>query len=828
MKNFSDNSFSIPLQGIRERGNNEFGAAGCCQSLINLRESDDSLSAVGSPVQFASMAIDEHLLLIHHLPGADRFLTFSGRSIMLHGVRSASGYVNHGDFIVAAKGDIKGACVCGNFVVVSTSAGLLYLLSNASGYRAVDVADALPLFTFCTAESADLSRDVPSFTFSGSYSAWQRPLSADDVAGFSSAVRAAFNGLAADARSASRFIQPVAVRYAVRLFDDSILWVSPPVLLGVGIQASSPVSASVASDGSHFTAVNSHQVSVASYRVGITVRHGFSSDWDGLVKSIDVLVSPQPSLLVGNSPVSYRCAYSQTGTREYYLVYTPASASVTPSSLLNCADWRVLTSITDFDALRSGKINAECVAKSSDASGGSLSACTFAVGSNSVFSASVGRSELSSVAASMARSIVPAAVTSVNSCLCLGNISQSLPSAWEPALMWGGSAENVPCKAVVTVKINSLNGVSSVVRQFSYDSSPSTIGAVVAYPDSRATSITVDMLRGNFLWHYSAALHPLPESGIAVAVSADMREQSFAVMSPESYVVPPEQNPVEFLHSSISVSLKGNPLVTAFHREVSGSVLAISPSDRAVFSSVFGRYPLYTFSSDGIFAVSFRSSLIYGDVQLIGRHVIASSVLPCCANGHLYFVTSCGSLCSLVGAKVNLVLHRCDAVSMAYNSSRDELWLLSSARSVTVLMSSGATYSRTLTLSSLGGDYLMPVAVSLAGEIYDIATESADSQVQVSFLTYPFSAARNGRLVSPACAVWNVNADNSSLRLSVYGERGSSCHGMLLATITTTGPLSAPLPVRLFSPRIRTLRLSASGTVPSSALFLPVTLIIPK
>jgi hypothetical protein len=63
------------------------------------------------------------------------------------------------------------------------------------------------------------------------------------------------------------------------------------------------------------------------------------------------------------------------------------------------------------------------------------------------------------------------------------------------------------------------------------------------------------------------------------------------------------------------------------------------------------------------------------------------------------------------------------------------------------------------------------------------------------------------------------------MTLQVCGERGYCDCGFRIATVDIEGRLTAPLDVRIYSPNLRALRLSAVGTMSRGGLLLPVVLV---
>ena len=169
---------------------------------------------------------------------------------------------------------------------------------------------------------------------------------------------------------------------------------------------------------------------------------------------------------------------------------------------------------------------------------------------------------------------------------------------------------------------------------------------------------------------------------------------------------------------------------------------------------------------------------------------------------------------------------------LAWNDNERELWIAGPDGKVQVLMPSGRCYARDLEVACLYSDSQHAMAVTQQGTLLNITIEQNALQ-QVSYLSHPFVLdpyMRNG----PKMIVWNYfsktvpSASSTSMQLTLRGERGSSCHGYIISQVSATGIVSAPLARPILSQPTRTLRLEATGTIPTGTLLLPTTITISK
>ena len=271
-------------------------------------------------------------------------------------------------------------------------------------------------------------------------------------------------------------------------------------------------------------------------------------------------------------------------------------------------------------------------------------------------------------------------------------------------------------------------------------------------------------------------------------------------------------------HGVLLASLPGNPLVAAWrHRVVDASPVALAAVSRPLYAGGFGRYPLYLFTREGIFALPQRASTgDAGEARLVAREVIDATVAPIEGNRDIYFVNRHGAVCRLRASTVDVMCRGVAVEQLGWGSRHGELWLLATGTTTAVVMPSGRMSRRTIALSQLYSDPRHCLAVDVAGRLLNLDVETS-AAMPVMYQSQPI-------VCQPSRVLWHVNATAAQLRLAVTGERGVSCHGFEVAALIVQGDVSAPLPLRVVGPRWRTLRLEVSGTATTGDLLLPIVL----
>jgi len=296
---------NIVPRGVVQLTNGEAAQAGEAASATNVRECEQALQVVGTPTAIGAVSSGHRLLLVFN----DKLLTASGLEIFIDG-----------EAVTTASSDIVGAVAIGSLVVVACSAGFIYLAERDGAWVTLDIADAMPQLTITT-DTATSSANIAAHIFAEPYTQWAAPLADDDTAALAKALRTAWRQLTADIAAEGRHSAPMLVRWAVRLHDDTYLWISEPVRVGnETLTNADRISAQVRVDSdAGFTGTEATTLTLTHYALTFDVQNNVAADWLPLVKSIDVYATAEANLLNNSSALDYRCVTSATGTRSYAL-----------------------------------------------------------------------------------------------------------------------------------------------------------------------------------------------------------------------------------------------------------------------------------------------------------------------------------------------------------------------------------------------------------------------------------------------------------------------------------------------------------------------------
>lgn len=781
----------------------EFGEdaeAGACERVVNMRSVGSVLQPVGKFLSISTLTADERLLACHRTADGVNMIILKNRKLILHGAMRDGAYCTIGVEIGTLASDALCAETLCEFVVIGCTAGDVYLHYENGSYVMLRQDDLKPVLSVASSLVDAVTVSVPQYQLVGGYSRWQLPLEADDVANISASMRAAYSEIASVAKSCSAYIQPVLVRYAVRLFDDSYAWISEPVLLGSGVQCCSEYRAEVESNGSSYTTVGGFQISADIFTITVNVVGGIAKAWDNLIKSIDILVSEESSPLLVGQNVTCRCETSTVGTRKSFLMMQFKSRNVKDvvRSVVESKTFKVAYKITDFDALRAGDAVLLPVVTGEAVTGEMLKSCT----------ARVSKVQCSTSFMPHSRRMFGA-----------GDYCR-LRSSWASAgILNVDESNDETFEAVVTACIGTVNGEAVTVWRGQGYGKPVSVGPIVAYPDIRAKRISVAVkLASGAVKTFSAALHPALSAGMSYMVSDDLKPFELNDASSSDYIIPNEVNLQENITGKMTESEEFNPLVIKeVHAVCDGRIRALGASLHHS-DNVIGT-PIYAFADSGVYALPYRTVVSsYAPSVMVTSHVIAASTKPVNADGVLNFISDEGELLSISKYKVERRLKNVDKESsMTYILKRKELWISSQQNGVTIVADDGRTYLRgekygNVFSSSAG----VPMAVAVNGVIYDISQEIGNL-AEVDMITQPFSP-DDVEIFVPKEFSLNISASNCRLEITIYGDTGISCHGMMLCRFIVDGALNSPLKAKIISPRLRKMRVKMCGRISYDAV----------
>lgn len=233
----------------------------------------------------------------------------TGGNLYFEGIiDDGSRFTPRGELLVAGIGKPLQISRAGRFLVLRLANGdLFYLLweGNIADYTVLGRLPAVPSFTVERVDESILPMYVDPVVFSKPVElvTGSTTLTEETVEEVSRAVTAAWQDTLRTARSTGRFVQPVNVRVALRLFDGSLYAMSDPVAVGSADTLAGygrALLAPIISKG-FIVGTEKSEGGVNTYRLGVTVNDIPARVWQTVIKKVEVYVSGEPEVLNGST-----------------------------------------------------------------------------------------------------------------------------------------------------------------------------------------------------------------------------------------------------------------------------------------------------------------------------------------------------------------------------------------------------------------------------------------------------------------------------------------------------------------------------------------------
>ncbi len=803
----------------------EKAPTGSCSTLVNLRENSGGLTPVGTPATLTTLAKGEQLIAAHETHGVINLISLAGNTIKWHATIADNGILTTKDSSLCnIDSKLTAISTIGDYMMTSTTNGSIILkyYNGDDTYKVLDIDSAIPRLILCEAATGRISEDVPAIEFETAYPRWQPPLNANDIAKLSANAQDTYKHMQRYASANGLLIQPLLARYAVRLWDDSYLWVSPPVLVGKGLQRAES-SATVLTGDNNFTGTGQSRLEVETFRMAMIVEKGSKEDWDTFIKSIDILVTPESSPVDTSSLVDYTCLTdTQDNVLSYRLEYSLKSVSsdAIKQRLLDCNEWIIACRITDMAALRQGIVKAANCDVAADATGlpGTMKRYELTSYDNI---GTVDTAQLSLCMEAIGYKRCYNYILCHNRRFFASGDTARLVNPWHPTMYWHGNLDAGNCDIIVETHLKTPDGTAVTYWKGSSDIVPAELNPILTYPDPRAFRMKIMLLVNGSVRQVEADLCPSNRQWMAIS-SSKLQPLSFTDTGAGSLPELDEKTCVESIIGKVFEYTELNPLtINRVHDICDHPILAITAAARHTNNNIGS--PIYVFAEDGTYAMPYlTASAKYAPAVPLTSRRIARQVKPIGSYTNVYFASDDGKICSLEQYRTKEVLKDINVTSLAWNHKHDELWIACKDGSIEVLMPSGRLYSRNANegtkLQQLSSN--IAIATCSDGHVLDISHE-LNVAVNVELLTNPILL-NNYEPALPYEIIWNIFASDLSMRLVAYGENGVSCHGTTLAAMNVNGDVNSPLPMRLISPQIRVLRLGFTGNFPASTVICPV------
>lgn len=588
---------TVPFNGLTSHPNHKDGE---CSNLVNLRPKNGYLKPVPPRKKILyELSNTYDIVFIHRGSNYENWIgiqNYAGGSV-IHTNLNAE---NH-HYFKNLDESINSVQQIGNTLSLVTDTTIHYVLWKDGQYRFLGEIPELPVVDFSTTEMSPKSK-----TYLEEYGT--SPIWADTNNGEGADIQLEQTiGLTKSIieENRSMFHDAFLITYALRLYDGSIIKHSSPVLVMPREGINNWGEIYMPGIGGEYADDNS-KITLKFYRLSASYAFSNLSDWKDIIKSVDFFTT---NYIGFGSPDNITRIVGSRNSRDTFRLFEPYGRGYTRRPLLPVVDF--------IDSLEDKVVRASefyLYFSEDDFSSKSTDFPNNKVTVKDNYYNIIHQEDMPP--SSFSHHKVGATNASVyNNRLRLSSIRTSLYQGHPLSqFKWGSAyngtgigANNIPIGSYIYVTIKTEHGEYVVRRKV--DTTNLFLNAFISYPDPRATKLRIvgyDPISENTAEVLSVNLSPHPTLNIAYAINDDLKPflvDIIALSNTPHY----HSNPSYLETNKIKVSEVNNPFVFPSANTYligNGEILAESSIIMNVTDRNYGMYPVFVFTTDGVFTMA--------------------------------------------------------------------------------------------------------------------------------------------------------------------------------------------------------------------------------
>lgn len=233
-----------------------------------------------------------------------------GVRLYWEGVHTADDqYEERGEMICLLPAEVEECCGVGEFLVLRLADKSLYFIlweSDVHDYSWLGGLPSLPKFSVKAEKVSAVTQSIEAMEFKNAVEDFRSGVPTSVSTMVENAVTEAWNRGVSSIRNEGCFAYPVMVRVGLRLWDGSLYALSdsvnvedmdyPSVIRGLF---------PLVKESKGYTGTAATDVSVDKYTLTLKLENSIDAAWESVVRSVDVYVSDEQSILSGIGSVSY-------------------------------------------------------------------------------------------------------------------------------------------------------------------------------------------------------------------------------------------------------------------------------------------------------------------------------------------------------------------------------------------------------------------------------------------------------------------------------------------------------------------------------------------
>lgn len=655
----------IQLRGISRNPSDRITDDGGCADSLNAYISDSEIA----PINAAVPCNDEFGLkqdgtsyepvYVHKTNEYEHFIVHN----RTHGELA---YVSNDVYtpILQTRDDINKITHVGNTLVIATSSQVVFFLFRDGKYMMINLnEEILPKLSFVNVNQPNGGKDGVTYdvwSYDQYESDWNVMPNGNPTRNYEvtdeqqkdalSKLWQTYRAMIDNNKALGCFSEPVMLRYAVRMFDGSYLWTSPPIMVGSSLtkdidptipfgnfgNVSTPVNAFIANK--HDTRSSQTYIQLATpYKIGVNFyRTDYINSLKDIISSIDVFMSA-PIDFYPDGETKVKGEYDKTVSDDYYnscyrLTFDPVNSedpkkiedAVLSASTFFLAKRYMLEDIPEgMDILSDDFLGENLFTKerfddskiatfiANAQSVGSYNSRLIAVGYDEIISRGIG--VLNGQHANAFESVAEDVLTNVTYAFAY-HISGKNLIIRDMDAKSGGSAYRMAPDV----------GKGSMDRNEIVDTL-STPYAWISHPDPECTKVSIRMYNeGVLVSGYELEMKPHPFLSCSYAFLGIGNRIYKADMEGKGDIDNYTDKPIAKNRNKVAISTSANPFAFALTGRLTfgSDVRALAIASEPMSVGQFGQFPIYFFADDGIYTTEItpdgnfgsRPTFVSGDV----------------------------------------------------------------------------------------------------------------------------------------------------------------------------------------------------------------------
>lgn len=568
------NKVNVGLGGISRNTDDGVSKDGMCSELINARPKNGSIEPVGRPILERQFAEGKSPVFVHKNGTYEHLISYANDIVLFDSDKVDGQWVVKNTTFAQIPG-VKQIQSVGNILVMATGESIHYAIFIGGEYTYLGDQIPEPSIRFsCIKEEAVYSDDIscnlePAVRIQDVGSLATLNEAGEKI--ITNSFKASYYKLLQeDVYDAGHVIYPVLVRYAVRLFDESYVMHSSPLLVGEPNFIRMAVSKTKFDFDSLSVEGFTYKLIANPRTIGVKYDLSGLSGWKDVASSVDIFVSRPFVINDLDSTIKTVTVLDKNNM----MVDLPFKSE---SELLE-----EIGEISNFYLVKSIPIG--------DISNGFEN--IFAEGK------AFKNLEQQEVATDddFTRSRITGNLYTYNGKLHVGNIREKLAKPYPLGMFAVSDINEFTVNTEVHVKTESgmkiVHGASTAYGAM--------VSPYLSYPDSRA----VKMIIYNDKYYDEIPLKPHPFLNIAYSLKG---LYPYSITDKYGTYTPLPEDSVSVAPNKLKVSNVSNPFyfpAKQTYTVSSRNIVAMATATTALSTGQFGQFPLYVFTGEGVFALS--------------------------------------------------------------------------------------------------------------------------------------------------------------------------------------------------------------------------------